>query len=105
MSLALPKGMSVKLPHREPDMVSKRGVPYWFAPEWSRNLNGTVGRIVPLKKNGSVQLHLLSKEGNASFIQGSIQDEFLRWHEDQQIDCILLGIDEDDIIATNWEYV
>jgi hypothetical protein len=39
-----------------------------------------------------------SKEGNLTYIQGSIQQEFKRWHEDRQIDCILLGMDPDDIL-------
>lgn len=45
-SLALDKDKKVKRPDREPDMVSKRGVPYWFEPEWVRDTNGTIGRIV-----------------------------------------------------------
>lgn len=102
--LALPKGKSVKKPFREPDMISKRGVPYWFGPEWVRG-EGTIGRIVALKnKNGGVDLNTVSKEGNVTYIQGSIQREFHDWHEDRQIDAILLGIDEDEIIETAWEY-
>lgn len=31
MNLALPKNKKVVKPAREPDHVSKRGVPYWFA--------------------------------------------------------------------------
>jgi hypothetical protein len=102
--LTLPKGKKVKKPAREPDMTSKRGVPYWFGPEWVRDQNGTIGRIVPLKKKGKVELNMLSKDGNVTYIQGSIQEEFRAWHEDRAIDAILLGVDEDDIIATNWEY-
>lgn len=105
MSLALPKGKKVKKPLRDPDMRSKRGVAYWFAPEWVRDLNGTTCRIIPLKtKNGDVELNMLAKNGNVSFIQGSIQREFKDWHIDRQIDHILLGVDEDEIIATDWEY-
>jgi len=89
-------------------MVSKRGVPYWFGPDWVRDLNGTVGRVIPMKykfgKEEGVMLNMLSKNGNISVIQGSIQDEFLKWHLDQQLDAILLGFDEDQIIATQWCY-
>lgn len=102
--LSIPKGKKVKKPYREPDMVSKRGVPYWFGPDWVRDLNGSIGRIIPLKNGESVALNMLSKDGNTSFIQGSIQDEFLKWHEDRQLDAILLGFDEDKIIDTHWEY-
>lgn len=103
-NLALPKGKKVKKPTREPDMTSKRGIPYWFGPEWVRNQGGTIGRIVPLKKKGKVELNMLSKDGNVTYIQGSIQEEFHKWHEDRQIDAILLGMDEDEIIETAWEY-
>lgn len=121
-------------PNRDPDHYSKRGVPYWWAPEWIRgtssdsirdadsmkiyssrldvmqdfivNANGeyvrpceNYGRIHALKEKNDVNLYMKSKEGNLSFIQGSIQEEFKRWHLDKQIDYILLGIDPDDIIA------
>jgi hypothetical protein len=103
--LSIPKGMKVKKPAREPDHISKRGVPYWWAPDWVRDINGTIGRIIPIKtKNGDVDLNMLSKDGGISYIQGSIQREFKKWHEDQQLDAILLGLDEDDIIATQWTY-
>jgi hypothetical protein len=104
-NLSIPKGMKVKKPGTEPHMISKRGVPYWFAPYWVRDLAGNIGRIIPLKtKSGDVELNMLSKDGSVSYIQGSIQKEFKKWHEDQQLDAILLGLDEDDIIATQWEY-
>lgn len=104
-NLAIPKGKSVKKPVREPDMISKRGVPYWFGPDWVRDLNGSISRVIPIKnKNGSVDLSLLSKDGNISYIQGSIQREFHQWHEDRQLDAILLGFDEDSIIDTQWVY-
>jgi hypothetical protein len=103
--LAIPKGKKVKKPAREPDMISKRGVPYFFGPDWVRDLNGTIGRIIPLKmRDGTVQLYMLSKDGSKSYIQGSIQQEFLKWHEDRQLDAILLGFDEDSIIDTEWVY-
>lgn len=105
-NLAIPRGKKVKKPAREPDMVSKRGIPYWFGPDWVRELNGTACRIIPLKTiDGEVYLHMLAKAGGKpSYIQGSIQEEFLKWHEDRQIDAILLGMDEDDILITSWEY-
>ena len=102
--LALPSNKKVTRPMREPDLKSKRGVPYWFGPEWVRDLNGTVGRIKPIKKDEKVDLYMLSKAGNLTYIQGSIQKQFKDWHEDQEIDCILLGVEEEDIIATDWDY-
>lgn len=104
--LAIPKGKKVKKPLRDPDMLSKRSIPYWFSPEWVRIQSGSVGRIIPIKNNksGQVALHMLSKDGNITYIQGSIQREFHDWHQDRQIDCILLGVDEDEIIETGWEY-
>ncbi len=102
MSLALPKDKKIKFPVREPDMVSKRGVNYWFAPEWVRDSGAT--RIKAINKNNKVDLYMLSKYGNLTYIQGSIQIEFHQWHEDHQIDCILLGVDEKEVLATDWEY-
>lgn len=104
--LAIPRGKKVKKPLRDPDMLSKRDIPYWFAPEWVRIQSGSVGRIIALKdkKTKEVDLHMLSKEGNVTYIQGSIQREFQDWHTDNKIDCILLGVDEDEIIETGWEY-
>lgn len=102
--LSIPKGKKVKLPNREPDMHSKRGIPYWFGPDWVRDTNGSVNRIIPIKVEGDVHLHMLSKDGHSCYIRGSIQEEFKRWHEDNQIDCILLGMDEDELLLTNWEY-
>lgn len=89
-------------PLRDPDHVSKRGVPYWWAPEWTRATNSSqasFGRIKAIKeKNGEVNLYMESQSGNHSFIQGSIQKEFRQWHEDRSIDYILLGMDIDEII-------
>lgn len=103
--LALPKGKKVTKPTREPDMISKRGVPYWFGPEWVREVNNTIARIKPIKKSEDwVCLHMVAKNGNVSYIRGSIQEEFQKWHEDNQIDAILLGIDEDEILLTDWDY-
>jgi hypothetical protein len=102
--LKLPAGKKIKHPVREPDMYSKRGIPYWFGPEWVRSQNGYVSRIKPVKKDGDVKLHTVSKVGVVTYIQGSIQEEFQAWHEDRQIDYILLGIDEDELCATEWDY-
>lgn len=99
--LAVPKGMKVKIPDRAPDYRSARGVPYWFAPDWIR---ADGGRIKPIKKGDYVDLYMLSKSGNLTYIQGRIQDAFWKWHEDEGIDCILLGIDPDDILLTDWNY-
>lgn len=105
MAVEIPKKKRVKKPDREPDMLSKRGVPYWFGPDWVRNLNGMIGRIIPKKYGKGVALYMVSKEGNESYMEGSIQKEFLAWHEDRQLDYILLGGDEDQILETNWEYI
>lgn len=108
--LKLPKGKQVKRPVREPDHTSKRGVPYWFAPEWVRHSGKTPSRIIPISvKNKAgeqvdVDLHMLSKDGNCSFIQGSIQAEFKQWHKDNEIDCILLGMDIEELNEVDWEY-
>jgi hypothetical protein len=101
----VPKKKKVKKPDREPDMISKRGVPYWFGPNWVRDLNGTIGRVFPRKFNDKPMLCMVSKDGNVSIIEGSIQHEFMKWHQDRQLDYILLGGNEDDIIECNWEYV
>ena len=89
------KNPTVEKPLREPDHVSKRGVPYWWAPEWTRATSSSgdsFGKIKAIKEaNGEVNLYMLSKVGNMSYIQGSIQREFRDWHDDRQIDYILLG--------------
>lgn len=93
-------------PLRDPDHHSKRGVPYWWAPEWIRATSSSCTsfqKIVAIKNNGDVDLHMKSKAGTTTYIQGSIQDEFKRWHEDRQIDYILLGIDPDEIIIDETE--
>lgn len=100
----IPPGKKVRKPHREPDMISKRGIPYWFGPDWVRNLNDNIGRLLPIKRHGHVVLCMVSKDGNATPILGSIQEEFLKWHEDRQVDAILLGFGEDSIIECTWEY-
>ena len=90
-------------PGRPADYLSKRGVEYWWAPEWVRNLNGNICRLKPIKENGSVSLYMVSKSGNVSYIQGSIQREFIKWHEDMKIDYMLLGGDEENLIKPEWE--
>lgn len=114
--LAIPKGKVVKEPERSPDMYSKRGVPYWFGPNWVRKSGKTCGRILPAVDDwGYVSLHMLSKDGNLSYIQGSIQREFqawkehnhdrvVAWREDMEADCILLGVEPGDILLSDWEY-
>lgn len=101
-STALPNNKKVATPLREPDMVSKRGVPYWFDPEWVRDTNGTIGRIAPIKSGKSVDLYMVSKDGNESYILGSIQEEFQAWHLDREIDFILLGMELGDL-SVEWE--
>lgn len=108
-NLKLPKGKTVKIPIREPDHHSKRGVPYWWAPEWVRHSGKSVGRIMPLKVKSTTgfedtHLYMLSKDGNHTFIQGSIQEEFKQWHKDNEIDCILLGMEIEELNEVDWEY-
>ena len=100
----------VEKPLRDPDYISKRGVNYWWSPEWCRgtsSANDHFGKIKAILEpsctsNGvgghkkcscekTVSLYMLSKIGKLSYVQGSIQEEFKRWHLDRQIDYILLG--------------
>jgi hypothetical protein len=90
----------IERPLRDPDHVSKRGVFYWFSPEWVRgttSANDRFGKIKAILENGThgmkgtVNLYMVSKEDKLTYIQGSIQEEFKRWHLDRQIDYILLG--------------
>ena len=117
ISLAIPKGKIVAKPVREPDYYSKRHVAYWWSPEWVRatsSANTKFSRIYPHKvryqykkyedDEWDVELYMLSKTGNETYIRGSIQAEFVRWHLDNEIDYILLGIDISEVLATNWEY-
>ena len=108
------KKQAVTRPLRDPDHMSKRNVPYWWAPEWTRGTSADIGKrrcpgygkIKALKEmeckgwhghknctkcNWTVNLYMQSKDGNMSYIQGSIQQEFKDWHDDRQIDYILLG--------------
>ena len=91
----------LEVPSREPDYISKRGVPYYWSPEWIRVLNGKPSRLKPVKRPGTVDLYMLAKDGNLSYIQGSIQQEFKKWHEDRQIDYMLLGVDPEELIITS----
>lgn len=131
------KKSKITRPSRDPDHYSKRGVPYWWSPEFVRgtssdlcnheqtkhakdtgrlfpdtlaklitDANGeyvipcdSYGRIHAVKSNGDVKLYMKSKDGNLSYIQGSIQKEFKKWHTDREIDYILLGMDPDEIIT------
>lgn len=113
--LAVPKGKNVKRPERTPDLISKRGKFYWFGPEWVREAGKSYGRILPVNVNNEVRLHMLSKTGNLSYIQGSIQEEFYYWHRDNkdnivpwrddfEVDCVLLGMEPADLLLSDWEY-
>ena len=87
-------------PLRDPDHVSKRGVNYYFSPDWVRGTNSNntkFGRIKAVKKNGIVSLYMESKEGNLSYIHGSIQREFVEWHERRKIDYFFLATDADEL--------
>lgn len=92
----------IEKPLRDPDLISKRGVYYWFAPEWIRGTSGandSFGKIAAVKdKSGDVILFMKSRSGNYTYIQGSIQREFKKWHIDRSIDYLLLGMDIDDLI-------
>ena len=116
-NLAIPKGKIVAKPNREPDYYSKRGVAYYWSPEWTRGTsyaNDKFSRIYPHQiryhhkkyeeDEWDVELYMLSRDGNESFIRGSIQEEFKQWHLDNEIDYILLGVDINEVLATNWEY-
>jgi len=84
----------VQRPLRDPDHISKRGVHYYFAPEWVRgtsSANDRFGKIKAIRENEDASLYMLSKEGKLTYIQGSIQKEFKDWHTSRQIDYILLG--------------
>jgi hypothetical protein len=115
--LAIPKNMRVKKPRRQPDMYSKRNVPYWFGPNWVRLAGQSYGRIIPVLNENSnkVELHMLSADGNLSYIQGSIQYEFqewlestkkdvIPWRDDLVGDCLILGISPSEVLLNDWEY-
>lgn len=88
------KTSTIERPLRDPDHISKRGVHYYWAPEWVRgtsSANSSYGKIKAIRENNTANLYMLSKEGKLTYIQGSIQQEFKDWHDDRQIDYILLG--------------
>lgn len=60
-------------------------------------MNGKALKIRPIRKGDDVELHMESKDGNLTYIQGSIQKEFKQWHLDREIDYILLGEEPEDI--------
>lgn len=87
-------------PLRDPDHVSKRGVNYWWSPEWVRCTNSSntkYGRIKAIKERNTVNLYMQSKDGNLNYIQGSIQQEFKEWHEQRKIDYFFLASDPDEL--------
>jgi hypothetical protein len=89
----------IERPLRDPDHVSKRGVPYWWAPEWTRATSSSENsyqKIKAILKKNTVDIYMVSKVGNLTYIQGSIQQEFKDWHDDRQIDYILLGETPED---------
>lgn len=122
--MSKPTVPAVPRPLRDPDHISKRGVPYWWSPEWTRatsSADESWGKIKairekacmsdgghsrPCKCDTTANLYMLSKSGNHTYIQGSIQEEFRKWHDDRQIDYILLGETPEaasDLIITETE--
>ena len=94
------KPSPVLKPLREPDYMSKRGVNYWWSPEWIRctdSSNTSYSRIKAIKENGTVNLYMQSKAGNLTYIQGSIQKEFKDWHEQRKIDYFFLADDPEKL--------
>lgn len=97
----------ISQPVRDHDHVSKRGVKYWWSPEWVRGTNSdntSFGKIKAVKeKDGFASLYMKSKDGNLTYIQGSIQQEFREWHNnkfgeaDNWIDFILAGGNPEDL--------
>lgn len=88
------KILSPSAPNRDPDHISKRGVWYFWSPEWVRGTdytNKNFGRIKAVKEHGTVNLYMQSRDGNLSFIQGSIQQEFKDWHAQRKIDYFFLA--------------
>jgi hypothetical protein len=94
---------TLERPKRDPDYVSERCVEYWWAPEWVRDLKGTICKIKVVKNGNDADLHMVSKSGNHSYIKGRIQKAFKQWHTDRQIDYIILGVDEEELWVADWE--
>lgn len=73
---------------------------------WQKNAAGewvgsceSYGKIKAVKeKNGEVSLYMKNNKGELTYIQGSIQQEFRKWHTDRSIDYILFGLPIDEII-------
>jgi len=87
-------------PLRDPDHVSKRGVNYYWSPEWIRGTDSSninYGRIKAVKEHGTVNLYMKSKEGNLTYIQGSIQQEFKEWHQQRKIDYFFLADNPEEL--------
>lgn len=87
-------------PLRDPDHVSKRGVNYYWSPEWVRGTdssNVSFGRIKAVKEGKTVNLYMQSKEGKLSYIQGSIQQEFKDWHEQRKIDYFFIADNPEEL--------
>ena len=87
-------------PLRDPDHVSKRGVNYWWSPEWVRctdSSNTNFGRIKAVKEHNTVNLYMQSKEGKLGYIQGSIQQEFKDWHEQRKIDYFFIADNPEEL--------
>ncbi len=72
----------IERPQREPDLISKRGVPYWFSPDWVRATSSAAVSFGRIADQGD-RLYMVSKEGTTSYIQGSIQHEYARWLENR----------------------
>jgi hypothetical protein len=99
----------IEKPKRDCDYRSERGVEYYWAPEWVRSQHGTVGRIKPIKTvdaqgiTTDVNLYMVARDGNCTYIRGRIQKAFKQWHIDRQIDYLLLGVDEDTDLTPEWD--
>ena len=99
----------IEKPKRDCDYRSERGVEYYWAPEWVRDLNGTISRIKPIRhidddgNTVDVNLFMVAKNGNITYIRGRIQKAFKQWHIDRQIDYLLLGVDEDTDLTPEWD--
>ena len=73
-------------------------------------MNGKAGRIKPVRSKNNdeeADLYMVAKNGNCSYIEGSIQRDFQRWHDENGIDLLMYiihGIEDEDPLETNWEY-
>ena len=65
------KNTPIQRPLRDPDHLSKRGVPYWWAPEWTRATSSAAtsfGKIKAILEKNTVNLYMVSKEGNRQLV-------------------------------------